>query len=551
MKLKNNSALLATLVMATLYQPVWAAEPDLTLTRPGDAYNMDAALRQKSDGQETQSPVEKPAAQQPVIPVPDQGSSVKFLLTQLNVETSEILTKAEIAAITAKYEGREVNLEDVNAAVQEINQLYAQKQHFIARAVLLPQTVQDGVITIKLAESHVGKYQIEGTKYTSAPYLTQRMALKSGDLLRLDQLEQDVIRFNKTNGSQLKVVLVKGDKFGTTDVVLKAVEQPRQQGLVFSDNAGSESTGEYRLGAVGIMNSVQASGDSLTINTTYAKGATGGGISYQTPIDYMGTQLGISYNKNQTNIISGVFQSLEVGGDSTDSSISINHPFTTTLDTKQNLYTELHKKTSDTIISGSTLNAVTVKSAVIGLSEQKYNSRGMSYQNVDLTTGYAYYGGAVEATTNRQAFTKVNYSYAKRMAMPSNGAILLRASGQFNAHEEQNLPSTEQFTLGGFSTIRGYKEGALSGDKGYFISGEYHFPMGKTEGVVFLDHGGAFSYNGATTPNNRDCYMTSVGIGMIATIAKSTSLQVFLGAPIAKGKNADGPRLHFYMQHML
>lgn len=548
MKCKQKSSLLAALVIAALCQPVWAAEPDITQTRPGDGYNLDAAMRQKPAPPDTRSPVEKP--DESVQPEQEQGSDVKFLLTKLNIDPSEILTKAEITAITAKYEGREVSVKEVNAAVQEINQLYAQKQNVIARAVLLPQKVQDGVVNIKLAESHVGKYRIEGTKYTSDEYLTQRMALKGGDLLKLDQLEQDVIRFNKTNGMQLKVVLIKGEKFGTTDVILKAAEQPRQEGVLFSDNAGSESTGEYRQGAVWTLNSLCGGGDSLSLNTTYSRGNTGGGISYQVPIDYMGTQLGFSYSKNQDDIVSGLFQSLQISGESTDASISINHPFTTTLSTKRNLYGEIHQKKSDTYFSDVNLQGFTVKSAVLGLSEQKYYSRGMIYQNFSLTTGYAYTD--FNATNTRQAFSKFNFSYANRMAVKNNCAILLRASGQYNGHRRKNLSSTEQFTLGGFSTVRGYKEGALpGGDSGYFLSGEFHFPMGKTEGVAFIDHGGAFSYNGETTPNNRDCYLTSMGVGVIASIAKNTSLQVFLGVPIVNGKYNDGARCHFYLQHLL
>lgn len=554
MKSKKKSSLLIALVITALCQPVWAAEADLTQTRPGDSQNLDAALRQKSAPQDTESPVEKQADQQLVQPEYDQDSSMKFLLTKLNVDSSDILTKAEIDRITAKYEGREVSLQDVNAAVLEINQLYAKKQNVIARAVLAPQKIQEGVVNIKLAESHVGQYRIEGTKYTHAEYLTQRMFLKSDDLLRLDQLEQDVIRFNKTNGSQLRVVLVKGEKFGTTDVVLKVNEQPREQTVLFSDNAGSETTGEYRAGAIWTINSLQSGGDSLTLNTTYAKGTTGGGISYQIPIDYRGTQLGVSYSKNQINIISGAFQKLEIEGDSTDASISINHPFKTTLDNKLSSFIELHKKTSNTYYSGFNPTPLTVKSVVMGLTEQKYYSGGMTYKRLDLTTGYAY-NKFYDSPATRDAFAKINFSYANRMMLSNNGTILLRVSGQLNTNPEKNLPSTEQFALGGFSTVRGFKEGVLTGDKGYFISGEYHFPIGKTEGVVFLDHGGAFSYDGTTTPNNRNSYMTSIGIGMIANLAKNTSLQVFLGTPIdvpvAKGQYADGPRWHFYMQHML
>lgn len=547
MKCKQKSSLLAALIIVALCQPVWAAEPDITQTRPGDGYNLDAALRQKPAPPDTSSPVAKPAV--PEQPESVQGSDVKFLLTKLNIDPSEILSKAEIAAITAKYEGREVSLQEISTAVGEINQLYAKKQNFIARAVLLPQKVQDGVVNIKLAESHIGKYRIEGTQYTSGEYLTQRMALKDGDLLKLDQLEQDVIRFNKTNGTQLRVILAKGEKFGTTDVILKAAEQPRQQGILFSDNAGSDSTGEYRQGAVWTINSLRGGGDSLSLNTTYSRGNTGGGISYQVPIDYMGTQLGFSYSKNQDDIVSGLFQSLQISGESTDASISINHPFTTTLNSKRNLYGELHRKTSDTYFSSAKLNDVTVKSAVVGLSEQKYYSRGMIYQNFSLTTGYAYTG--FNSATARQSFNKFNFSYADRIAVEHNCAILLRASGQYNGRRKKNLASTEQITLGGFSTVRGYKEGALTGDSGYFLSGEFHFPLGKTEGVAFIDHGGAFSYNGETTPNNRDCYMTSMGVGVIAGVAKDTSLQVFLGIPVANGKYNDGARCHFYLQRSL
>lgn len=514
---------------------------------------MDADLRQTPTEQSKESPVEN-KVQQPSAGQTEPGSNVKFLLVKLNVTPSEILTSAEIAAITSKYEGHEITLADVNTAVQEINQLYAKKEHIVAKALLLPQKITDGIVNIKLVESHVGKYRVEGSKYTSAQYFTQRMALKEGGLLKLDQLEQDVIRFNKTNGSQLRVVLVKGEAFGTTDIVIKAVEQSKQQGVLFSDNAGSESTGKYRTGAMWTLNSLHGGGDSLTLNTTYAKGATGGGISYQAPIDYMGTQVGVSYSKNQTNIVSGVFQSLQVAGDSTDLSVSVNHPFKTTLDSKQTLFGELHKKTSDTTYSGAKLTAVTVKSAVLGWAEQKYYNDGMRYQRIDVTSGFGYNNGqGFEAS--RQVFNKANYSYASRIADGKKGVFLLRASGQLNLKEQQNLPSTEQFNLGGFSTVRGFSEGAINGDSGYFVSGEYHFPVGKVEGVLFLDHGGAFSYNGEITPNTRDNYLTGAGLGIISNIGKNTSLQVFWGVPIdfivEKGNKANGSHWHFYLQHSL
>lgn len=547
MNRKNKIGFLTALVIAALCQPVWAAEPDITQKNPNSGYNLDAALRQTPALINPQSPVEK--QQETGSPMPNQDSNVKFMVTRIHVEPSEILTPKELESIIAQYEGRQVSMQELNTAVEEINKLYANKKPFIAKAIILPQKIHNGVINIRLIESHVGKYRVEGTKYISDAYLTQRMTLKAGDLVNLERLEQDVIRFNKTNGSQLRVVLTKGDTFGTTDVVLKAAEQSRQQTVLFGDNAGSKSTGEYRLGAVWTLNSLNGGGDRLTLNTTYAQGTTAYGVGYQTMIDKMGTQLGFNYSNNQSDIISGIFQSLQVQGKSTDSSISINYPLNISLNTKQSLYGELHRKTAGTYYSSAKLNDVTVKSAVIGFSALRNARHSMEYHNLSFTTGYAYYGGAF--ATTRQALGKLNVAYAKRISLQNQCSFLLRVSGQLNAHQKVNLPATEQFTLGGFSTVRGYSEGVLSGDAGYFSSGEFHFPVGKVQGVAFVDHGGTFSYDGEKTPNNRDCYLTSAGVGVIAELAKNTSLQVFLGVPIMDNKYADGAHWHFYLQQLL
>lgn len=553
MKFSKKDTLLATLIMSAICQPVWAAEADLTQPRPGDAFNKDATLRQTPTEQKKESPIENAAKPQEQ-KQSGEAASVKFLLTKLNVDKSEILTDKEIRTIAAKYEGHEVSLADVNAAVQEINQLYVKKQNVLARAVLVSQKVENGTVNIKLVESHLGKYRVEGAKHTSDRYFMQRMKLKEGQLLKLDQLEQDVIRFNRTNGTQMRVVLVKGERAGTTDVVLKAAEEPKQQGVLFTDNLGNEKTGQYRTGAIWTVNSLNGGGDCLTINTIKAKSTTGGGISYQAPIDYMGTQLGISYNKNQNSM---GFESLDIKGKSSDFSVSINHPFEATLDSKRVVYGEIHKKTSDINVDVGD-RGETVKSAVVGVAEQKDYNNGMRYQRLELTKGYGYTSGEFVGQ-NREIFTKLNYSYTSHFVAGKKGSFLVRASAQWNLRDDNRyLPSTERFSLGGFSTVRGYSEGDLTGDSGYFISGEYHFPLRKKiEGVIFLDHGGAFAYDSSrgVTPNTRDNYMTGAGVGIVSNINKNTSLQVFWGTPlnfvINKGKYAKGGHLHFYLQHRL
>jgi hemolysin activation/secretion protein len=58
--------------------------------------------------------------------------------------------------------------------------------------------------------------------------------------------------------------------------------------------------------------------------------------------------------------------------------------------------------------------------------------------------------------------------------MPFETVLLLKGAGQFTNH---SLPSSEQFQVGGYYTVRGYPVSELSGDKGCTASAELHTPI--------------------------------------------------------------------------
>ena len=123
------------------------------------------------------------------------------------------------------------------------------------------------------------------------------------------------------------------------------------------------------------------------------------------------------------------------------------------------------------------------------------------------------------------------------------------------------MPSTEQFQLGGLASVRGYTEGLLVGDKGYFVSAEVNFPLrptggdasddlfgGQVRGAVFLDHGGAFPYKGNGQGRSKDDYLTSFGFGALFNFTKMLTGQLYVGFPTAERRGESDPRVHFTLQ---
>ena len=67
-------------------------------------------------------------------------------------------------------------------------------------------------------------------------------------MANINTLNKDLLIFNATNDVQLRLVMQPGKAPGTTDYVIEAYEPKKQNWTVFTDNAGSYSTGEWRGG---------------------------------------------------------------------------------------------------------------------------------------------------------------------------------------------------------------------------------------------------------------------------------------------------------------
>ena len=198
--------------------------------------------------------------------------AIRFKVNAIEFSASEILAAAELEAIARDYRGREISLAELQELAERVNDLYRAKGVVTARAVIPPQDVSDGVVRIRLVEGRYGEISLRGNENTSAGYVTWRLGQTPGSLVDLEDLEQELIRFNRTTDAQLQAELKPGQAFGTTDLHLTIVEPPRHDLRVFIDNAGADSTGEWRRGITYLNRSLFGWRDDFTLSTTRSDG---------------------------------------------------------------------------------------------------------------------------------------------------------------------------------------------------------------------------------------------------------------------------------------
>ena len=202
-----------------------------------------------------QERLERTPAVAPVIEAPKApatapvASQVRFKVNAVKFSpASEVLSAEELKALADAFVGKEVSFADLQRLAEQVNAAYRERGVVTARAIIPPQDVSSGNITLQLVEGKLGEIRVKGNESTRASYVLSRVDAEPGRLVDLPTLQTSLLRFNRTNAAQLRAELKPGQSFGSTDLEIGIIEPKQHNFRIGVDNLGSEVTGETRLG---------------------------------------------------------------------------------------------------------------------------------------------------------------------------------------------------------------------------------------------------------------------------------------------------------------
>lgn len=482
----------------------------------------------------------KPKAGEPEITLPAQPagaapSDVKNIaVTRFEIDPSELLGAEEVDRVLAPYRGRNVSLKDLFEAVAKINQMYDAKGAQTSRAILPAQDIKDGVVKIRLVEARVGTISISGTSDPQKGFVQDRLRQKQGNLFSVERLEQDLIRFNTLYEAKMRANVKAGAEVGKTDLTIEVEEPKRHSFITFFDNAGSDSVGGGRAGAIYRGNGLLNLGDNLQLSASGTEGSRSYGISYSTPLNRDDLRFDVSLSRGRIEVVNGSFVALDITGRSGDLTVGLTQPFAVSLTEQWAGYGRLSSRKSVSLFGGLTQQERDLQVFSLGLSgEARRDAMAWTIDN-SMTIGVKVLGG-----DERFTYYRGNVSRIDRLSQDVQ--LLTRAGVQYSFNRV--LPSGEQFQAGGTSTVRGFSEGLLSGRNGYAFSAELRAvayvppaeaPAGSRPSVQvlsFIDHGAALPYRpgqGIT----KDDYLTSSGMGVIIDFSNRVTTRLTAAWPL-------------------
>lgn len=480
---------------------------------------------------------------------PEQSAvQVTFTLTRVDTDPSEILTEAEIKAVTDPYVGKTASLQDLYDMTAAINKLYEAKGYAVCRAYLPPQRIHEGAVQIKLLEGRTGNVTVNGLRFTRQGYVTHRIHLEPGKVANTDILNDELQRFNATNDVQLRILVHAGEKPGTTDYEIAAFEpKNNHQVSLYVDNHGYDTSGRWREGVFYTMRSVTGQRDALRMNYLRSNGTNIFGANYSIPVNNLGTMLDFDYGTNTTKIIKGSMEPLGVKGHSYVAGITLRHPLR--VDEKRRYevgFQYLHQKSQTDIGTKSDSYVKWVNDTrntyIPYISFTHYGKSSVLYHKHSLAfTGY---NNLYDTGDNYTAY-RLDSVYQKRLG---GGQMLLGRLNAQVASEKKNMSTSDYFYIGGANSVRGYEESFLGGNQGFSASLTWQAPIDKKQiwnAFTFVDYGRIFGDERTVV----DHTLVSTGLGVTASY-KNFYSSLTLGIPLkrefkSQTEKVDKTRIHF------
>lgn len=485
----------------------------------------------------------------------------KILVKGVRIKGAVLIPESELAAQLQGAIGKELNFRQLQGLTTVLMDYYAQKG-YLARVILPPQDIKDGIVTLQVIEGKRGNLQINsnGTRIDAARverFIDHRIG--SGDAMSTSNLGETLNILNDQPGIAANASLVPGKGEGVTDLVVNATDKPLVNYNVGVNNGGSIGTGVVQAGGGITFNNPTGHFDAASIMANVSNGTTYGRLDYSLAVGDAGLRLGANASHLYYHLTQSTFAALNATGSADTFGFSASYPLarratfnfglTGSYDDKRLVDNTIAGETDSRHVTVSTLGF----SGYTMLSGRAVASFGGSYSfgKSDQRNTAAL---ATDSTTRQVqgSFSKIDYNAGYLQPITRNWSLNATLRGQFAG---KNLDSVERFSLGGPDAVRAYPVGEAIGDEGWLLS------LAATDKIsdslatnVFLDTGGIrlnhsiWANWNAGNPNLANTYQLSgLGVGLDWRLFPTALLTASIAAPLGNnpgrdvnGNNSDG-----------
>jgi len=472
------------------------------------------------------------------------------------------IDRTGLADLLAAYEGRSLTTGELVDLRDAITARYVERGYVNSGAVIAGQDLRDRVLDIDIVLGRLGEIDVQGVSGLDPSYVADRLRLAAGTPFNLEAMRARLqVLLKDPMIAAIDASVLPGGERGEARLLVQVEERPPFTVDAQLANDQSPSIGSLRLDTVALWKSLTGQGDPLRLEADVSEGAWSVELAYERPVTATDLRLRAVVDYADARVVEDPFDALDIESNSSGIELGASYPVYRTARDDVLLDLSLERRRGESFLLGEGFSfAPGTKDGVSDVTALRFAQTWLRQDRMFALAAQSIFSVGLDALgssdrcydedDDRQPCSEFFTWQAQLEAvlLPFAGhpewavadhQIVVRAGGQLAA--DPLLPS-EQFTIGGIDTVRGYRENLLVRDTGWFASLEYRIPIarlpipglqrtvadGLVELIPFIDAGGG---EDRMNPEQTDDTIASAGIGLRWQPSERLDLALFVAQP--------------------
>ncbi|MBV8043052.1 ShlB/FhaC/HecB family hemolysin secretion/activation protein [Pluralibacter sp.] len=463
-----------------------------------------------------------------------------FTVSRIALEGATQMSPREQQRVTAPWRNQCLDIARLNDLTNQISDWYISRGYITSRAFLTEQDLSGGTLHIAVLEGKLQEIHLEGV-----PARTLKMVFPGleGQILNLRDIEQGMEQINRIRKTPVEIEIQPGDSQGWSIVNLTAKPEFPLSATLSFDNSGQKVTGVGQISGSLVGNNLLGLADQWFVSGgrssdfATAKDAQNFAAGVSVPWGYSLFDYSYSWNNYLATIDNNGYL-WRSRGDTQTQRVNFSHVLFRNGDIKTGMSLGVNQRINRNYLNDVKLESSsrTLTSLLFGINHTQKTFGGVATFNPTFSRGVPWLGAQNDdgnpGDLPKAQFRKWSLNASFQRPLAEKLWWLTSVYGQWSP---DRLYGSERVTLGGESSVRGFKEQSISGDNGGYWRNELNYTLftlpviGQVSSVVALD-GGWLQSDPLDRQSSGTLWGAAVGLN---TANRWVSTQFTVGTPLA------------------
>ena len=418
-----------------------------------------------------------------------------IIIKEINLLDAKSLSNYRQKKIVSPFIGKCADFEILAAIIKAVNDHYQSKGYITTQVKVPKQNLQSGIFELRIIEGKVEKISLGKDRFIEKMQEFSAFGNAEGNVLNINDINQGMYQINRLQSNAAVMKIEPGSQSGESIVKIDNKKKFPAHFNIGKDNLGNNFTGVQRTNLSSNFDNVLWLNDNLNFSYTtnthdnnQIKDIKSFSGILSIPFKYNTLTYDYSHSvfKGQNPGINGP---VKFSGFSQSSKILLDHVLTNQSKLRISTNISLTDKSSASYLKGEKIPTSERRLAILnfGFSASSYfnntislylnpsYSKGLKLRNVKKDTV-----GMLDTAPRAQFDVfKLFANFSKRFTIPKINVPAVLVTEMNGQYSKQTLFGSEQFSVGGYYSVRGFRENYINGDSGYYFRNKISFNIGK------------------------------------------------------------------------